>query len=266
MVGKNDLFQMNYFVDTHTHLFSEEFNDDRDEMIARSLAANVQKMLLPNIDLETIIPMNQLADQYPENCLPMMGIHPEAIKEDYLDVLDKAYQEFGKRKYIAVGEIGMDLYWDTTYRTEQIHALKIQLEWAKEFDLPFSMHVRNCFPEIFTVLDEVWDEQRKGVVHCFSGGQQEIDKILTYSNLYFGIGGVATFKKAGLSELLPHIPKERIILETDSPYLAPVPKRGKRNESSYIPYIAEHLSNVLEISVEKVMKITTENAQRLYMF
>lgn len=255
---------MNFFVDTHTHLFTEEFDEDREEMIARALDANVKKMFLPNIDLQTISSMYQLADAYTENCLPMMGIHPEAVKEDYLDVLNQAYQEFGKRQFIAVGEIGMDLYWDKTYQKEQAEALKIQLEWAKEFDLPFSMHVRDCFPEVFEVLKDSWDEKSKGVIHCFTGGKEEVDTILSFDNLYFGIGGISTFKKAGLSEVLPLIPLDRILLETDSPYLAPIPKRGRRNESSFIPYIADHLSDVLEISVEEVMRITTENVRRLF--
>lgn len=255
---------MNFFVDTHTHLFSDEFSGDRNEVIERALSSNVQKMFLPNIDLSTIDSMNRLADAFPENCFPMIGIHPEAIKEDYRQVLEQVYLEIPKRNYIAIGEIGMDLYWDKTYLKEQKDALKIQLEWAKEFDLPFSMHVRDCFSEVFEILDEVWDDKLKGVIHCFTGGMNEIQKILTFNRLYFGIGGVSTFKKAGLSEVLPFIPIERILLETDSPYLAPVPKRGKRNESSYIPFIANHLSDQLHVSIEEVMRFTTENAQKLF--
>lgn len=257
---------MNYFVDTHTHLFAEEFNGEKTEVIQRSIDAGVEKMFLPNIDLETISEMYALEKQFPDNCYAMMGVHPEAIKADYKTVLAEVYKEFHKRKFIAVGEIGIDLYWDKSFEKEQKAALEIQLGWAKEFDLPFSIHVRDSFPQVFEVLDKVKDEKLKGVIHCFTGGKDEVEKILNYNNVYFGIGGISTFKKSELREIIPLIPKNRILLETDSPYLAPVPKRGKRNESSFIPYIAENLATIWQVSLSEVAQITTENAQRLFKF
>lgn len=257
---------MNYFVDTHTHLFAEEFEDEKLEVIQRALDANVQKMLLPNIDLQTIPALYDLTNHFPENCFPMMGIHPEAVKSNYLEVLSKARKEIEQHQFVGIGEIGMDLYWDKTFVQEQKEALKIQLEWAKEFDLPFSMHIRDAFNEVFEVLDEVWDEHLKGVFHCFSGTEKEVEKALSYQHVYFGIGGILTFKKSSLKELIPLMPKDRVVLETDAPYLAPVPMRGKRNESSYIPFVAEKLSVIWQISLEEVIRITSENAQRIFKF
>jgi len=169
-----------------------------------------------------------------------------------------------RRKFVGVGEIGIDLYWDKTYRTEQMEAFRQQVLWAKEFGIPFATHVRDSFPEVFAVLDEVWDDEQKGEIHCFTGGMEEVEKVKSYKNLYFGIGGVLTFKKSTLKEVIPAIPLDRIILETDSPYLAPVPMRGKRNESSFIPHIAEFLCTILEMPLDEIRAITTENAKRLY--
>ncbi len=255
---------MSYFVDTHTHLFAEEFNDDRSEVIQRALNANVQKMLLPNIDVETIPAMYELEQQFPDNCFAMMGLHPCSVDANYRKSLDKIHQELKKRPFIAVGEIGIDLYWDKTFVEEQKEAFKIQISWSKEYDIPFVIHARDSFAEIYEVLDEVWDASLKGVFHCFTGTLEDVEKIKTYKTIYFGIGGVSTFKKSELPLVIPHIPLDRLLLETDAPYLAPTPKRGRRNESSYIPLIADQLATTLQKPLKEIMKITTKNAQRLF--
>lgn len=257
---------MSYFVDTHTHLYAKDFDEDRTEMIERALAANVRKLLLPNIDLESIEGMYALERQFPDVCFPMMGLHPCDVKADYREVLDKMYLELQRRSFVAIGEIGIDLYWDKTTLQEQIEAFKIQIAWSKEFNLPFVIHARDSFDEIFAVLDDVWDESLKGVFHCFTGTVEDVQKINTYKNMYFGIGGVSTFKKSNLPDVIPAIPHNRLLLETDSPYLAPTPNRGKRNESSYIPLIADNLATILQVSLNDVMNLTTTNAQTLFKF
>lgn len=257
---------MSYFVDTHTHLYSEEFNADRTEMIQRALDANVQKLLLPNIDLESLAGMYELEQQFPENCHAMLGLHPCSVNENYKSVLDALYQELQKRKFIAIGEIGIDLYWDKTFLNEQKDAFKTQITWSKALNIPFVIHARDSFTEIYEVLDEVWDDSLKGVFHCFTGTLEDVEKINTYKNMYFGIGGVSTFKKSDLPNVIPAIPTERLLLETDSPYLAPTPKRGKRNESSYIPLIADNLATILQKSVDEIRDLTTQNAKNLFNF
>ncbi|HRO75357.1 MAG TPA: TatD family hydrolase [Crocinitomicaceae bacterium] len=257
---------MSYFVDTHTHLYSAEFDADRTEMIQRALDANVQKLLLPNIDLESLAGMYELEQQFPKNCHAMLGLHPCSVDENYKTVLDTLYQELQKRKFLAIGEIGIDLYWDKTFLNEQKDAFKTQIAWSKAFGIPFVIHARDSFTEIYEVLDEVWDDSLKGVFHCFTGTLDDVEKINTYKNMYFGIGGVSTFKKSDLPNVIPAIPTERLLLETDSPYLAPTPKRGKRNESSYIPLIADNLATILQKSVEEVRDLTTQNAQNLFNF
>lgn len=257
---------MSYFVDTHTHLYSEEFNADRTEMIQRALDANVQKLLLPNIDLESLAGMYELEQQFPENCHAMLGLHPCSVNENYKSVLDTLYQELQKRKFIAIGEIGIDLYWDKTFLNEQKDAFKTQIAWSKELNIPFVIHARDSFTEIYDVLDDVWDDSLKGVFHCFTGTLEDVEKINTYKNMYFGIGGVSTFKKSDLPNVIPAILTERLLLETDSPYLAPTPKRGKRNESSYIPLIADNLATILQKSVDEIRDLTTQNAKNLFNF
>ena len=255
---------MSYFVDTHTHLFAEEFTEDRSEVIQRALDANVQKMLLPNIDVATIPAMYELERQFPDNCFAMMGLHPCSVDANYQETLNKIYQEIQKRRFVAIGEIGIDLYWDKTFVEEQKAAFKTQISWSKEYNIPFIIHARDSFNEIYEVLDDVWEDSLKGVFHCFTGTNEDVEKINTYKTMYFGIGGVSTFKKSELPSVIPHIPPDRLLLETDSPYLAPTPKRGRRNESSYIPFIADQLATILQKPLQEIMEMTTENAHRLF--
>lgn len=252
------------YIDTHTHLYSSQFEEDRTAMIQRALDAGVSKLLLPNIDLESIAGMYALENNYPENCFAMMGLHPCSVDANFEEVLQKMKTELDARKFIAVGEIGIDLYWDKTFVEEQKLAFKTQIEWAKEKHIPIVIHARDSFSEIYEVLDEVNDERLTGVFHCFTGTEADVRKIQAYGGFMFGIGGVVTFKKSGLDAVVKQIPLNELILETDSPYLAPHPNRGKRNESSYIPLIADKLSDIFETSIENIAEITTENAKRCF--
>jgi len=249
--------------DTHTHIYSEEFNEDRDEAIKRSFDAGVTQLLLPNIDLESIEPMHQLCDNYPNNCFPMMGLHPTSVKEDYKGVLQTIRKELDKRKYIAIGEIGIDLYWDKTFASEQRTALLEQFQWALDFNLPVVIHSRDSHNEIMEVINEFNNPNLRGVFHCFTGTTQQAQEIIDI-NFKMGLGGVLTFKNSGLANEIKDIDMKHFILETDSPYLTPTPYRGKRNESAYIKLIAEKLAEVKEISLEEVARITTENARCLF--
>lgn len=254
-----------YFIDTHTHLYLSQFNEDRDEVIHKCLSNGVKKLLLPNIDLNSIDGMLSLVEKYPNNCFPMMGLHPCSVDENVyqtLDILESFFTE--NHNFIAVGEIGIDLYWDKTFLTEQIKAFEIQINWAKKYNLPIVIHARDSFDEIFEVLDRLNDDHLRGVFHCFSGDIVQAKQVLSYGGFKLGIGGVVTFKKSGLDEVLKNISLENIILETDSPYLAPAPYRGKRNESTYIPIIAEKLSSIYGISEVEIGNITTQNALNLF--
>lgn len=253
-----------YFIDTHTHLFSAAFNDDRTAVVENAISLGIEKMLLPNIDCASIEPMYKLCAQFPQNCFPMMGLHPGSVKEDWETQLAVVKENLFARKHCAVGEIGMDLYWDKTFVREQQAAFRQQVEWAKELQLPIVIHAREAFNEIFELLDELNDERLTGVFHCFTGTLEQAEKIALYGGFKLGIGGVLTYKKSGLDEVLKSLPLERFILETDSPYLPPTPHRGKRNESAYLIYIAEKLAEVKNCSLEEVAHATTANARQLF--
>ena len=252
------------YIDTHTHLYSEQFGNDRTEMIQRALDAGVEQLLLPNIDLESIPGMYALEQQFPGVCHAMMGLHPCSVDADFEAVLAEIRKELFSRKFIAVGEIGIDLYWDKTFLEEQKQAFAMQIEWAKELRIPIVIHARDSFEEIFEVLDRHNDERLTGVFHCFTGTEREILRVRAYGGFLFGIGGVVTFKKSGLDESVKLLSPEEIILETDSPYLAPHPHRGKRNESSYMPLIADKLSDIFEVSPQEIGRITSANARNCF--
>jgi len=252
------------FVDTHTHLFSPSFEEDRTEIVQRAIKAGVETMLLPNIDVESIEPMYNLCAQFPQNCFPMMGLHPGSVDEKWEENLEVIRKNLFERKNCAVGEIGMDLYWDKTFVNEQAEAFRRQVNWAKELNLPIVIHAREAFDEIFAIVDELNDERLTGVFHCFTGTLEQAKKIQNYGGFKLGIGGVLTYKKAGLDEILKDVDLSELILETDSPYLPPTPHRGKRNESAYLLHVAEKLADVKGVSLAEVAQLTTKNANELF--
>ncbi|WP_294675637.1 TatD family hydrolase [uncultured Fluviicola sp.] len=252
------------FIDTHTHLYSEQFNEDRAEMIRRAIAAGVERMYMPNIDLNSVDGMHALEQEFPENCFAMMGLHPCSVDANWELTLAKMRVLLDKRPYVAVGEIGIDLYWDKTFVKEQKEAFRTQINWAKELQIPIVIHARDSFPEIYEVLDQENDERLRGIFHCFTGNETDVRKILDYKGFMFGIGGVVTYKKSDLPETLKHIPLEKLLLETDAPYLAPTPFRGKRNESAYVVHTAEKIAEILDLPLSKLQEITTQNALNLF--
>lgn len=251
-------------IDTHTHLYSEQFQEDRTAMIQRAIAAGVERMYLPNIDLASIDGMHALEKEFPNNCFAMMGLHPCSVDENWEDVLAKMKQHLEKRPYVAIGEIGIDLYWDKTFMEQQKAAFRTQIRWAKEMGLPIVIHARDSFPEIYEVLDEENDERLKGIFHCFTGTIEDVNKIKAYGGFYFGIGGVVTYKKSELPDVIPHIPLDRLLLETDAPYLPPVPFRGKRNESAYVVHTAEKIAEILGFPMMQIRDVTTQNALSIF--
>lgn len=252
------------FIDTHTHLFAEEFDLDRKEMIERAINSGVSKMILPNIDVGTIARLNNTVSEFKGTCFPLLGLHPCSVNENFLSDLIIIREEINKNKPIGIGECGIDLYWDKTFLTQQKQALKIQGDWAKELKLPLIIHARESFNEIFDVLDEINDENLTGIFHCFTGTEKEVEKILNYGGFKLGIGGVVTYKTSHLPALLPSIELKNIVLETDSPYLPPVPFRGKRNESAYLIKVAEKLAEIYQIPLETIAEITSKNAMELF--
>jgi TatD DNase family protein len=253
-----------FFIDTHTHLFVDQFDADRDETVRKALQAGVAYMLLPNIDVESISPMKQLAATFPGQCFAMMGLHPGSVNEHWEKELTYIHRELIKGGYIAIGEIGMDLYWDKTFVNEQRRVFRQQVEWAKELGLPIVIHAREAFEEIYAILDELNDDRLSGVFHCFTGTVDDAQRIMDYGGFKLGIGGVLTYKKSGLDEVLKEIPLDWLVLETDSPYLAPVPFRGKRNESSYLLHIAEKVADVKQVTLAEVASVTSANAIELF--
>jgi TatD DNase family protein len=250
-------------IDTHAHLYDLKFRDDLAKVVANARKAGVEKIYLPNIDVSTIDNMLELEAVQDGFCKAMMGIHPCSVKDDYLEALKTASDWWGKRDFCAVGEIGIDLYWDTTYKREQIQAFRTQINWAKEMKKPVVIHCRESMDITIDIVREEQDGRLKGVFHCF-GGDVEQAKQITDLNFLMGIGGIVTFKKAGLDKVLPHLKLESLLLETDSPYLAPVPFRGKRNEPAYLTYIAEELASLMQCQVEEVAESTSKNALNLF--
>jgi TatD DNase family protein len=252
------------FIDTHAHLYLDKFDADIDQVISDAIQSGVTKMYLPNIDSQTISAMNNLAVKYPQNCYPMIGLHPSDVKENFEEELAIVKQEAEKGKYIAIGEIGIDLYWDKTFLKQQQDAFAFQIELAKIHGLPIAIHARDSFDEIFEVLDQHNDESLTGVLHCFTGNLAQAERVINYGGFKLGIGGVATFKNGGLDKVIPHIDLEHLVLETDAPFLAPTPYRGKRNESQYIPIVADKIAQMKGIKIEEVAEATTKNALELF--
>lgn len=249
--------------DTHTHLYSEQFDGDRDKMIQRALDAGVCRFFVPAIDSTYLNSMLDLEKSFPENIFLMMGLHPTHVKENFEEELIFVKHWLDKRNFYAVGEIGIDLYWDKTLLKQQQIAFKTQIAWAKEKNIPIVIHCRDAFDEIFEVLEEVKDNQLFGIFHCFSGNLEQAKKAISY-NMKLGIGGVVTFKNGKIDQFLHEIPLEHLVLETDAPYLAPTPFRGKRNESSYITKVLEKLAEIYNLTPEKIAEITTQNSKNIF--
>jgi TatD DNase family protein len=255
------------FIDTHAHLYAKEFDEDRQEMLKRAEKAGVKTLLLPNIDEESMEGMHQLMKDYPSLCKGMMGLHPSYVTENVDQQLEKIEHYLfhqSEYTYCAVGEIGIDLHWDKTFVEQQKKAFQTQVRWAKKLEIPIAIHARKAFQEIYEILDQENDSSLKGVFHCFGGSKQDAKKIQEYGGFKLGIGGVLTYKNAGLMNVLEHVSLDQLILETDAPYLSPEPMRGKRNESSFIPYIAEKLTAIYAVSIEKIAEETTRNAKDLF--
>lgn len=251
------------FIDTHAHIYAKQFKKDQDDVLRRAFEQEVQKIYLPNIDHSSIEDMMEVEAKYPENCFAMMGLHPCSVKQDFEKELYLVEDWLGKRSFSAVGEIGTDLYWDKTFFEQQAEAFKIQVEWAKKYKLPIVIHCRDSFQETIDLLTPLMDDNLTGVFHCFTGTIAEAQQVIDLG-FFMGIGGVSTFKNGGLDKVLPEVAIEHLVLETDCPYLAPVPYRGKRNESSYVPLIAQRLADMKGIKVEEVAQKTTKNAEKLF--
>lgn len=252
-----------YFIDTHTHLYDEQFDNTRAADVQRALEAGVQKMYLPNCDSSTIEPMMDVVRQWPEHCLPMMGVHPCYIKENYKEELAIAARWLQKEKFAAIGEIGLDYYWDKTFVTQQKEAFNIQMDWALEHDLSIIIHTRDSIQDGIDMVRAKQNGKLKGIFHCFGGSLAEAQQIIDLG-FYLGIGGVATFKNSTLPLVLKEIELAHIVLETDAPYLAPAPYRGKRNECAYIPLIAQKVAEIKNCSLAAVAQATTANAKAIF--
>ena len=251
------------FIDTHTHLYDEQLESDNDGMIQCAIDAGVQRMYMPNCDSATIDGMMKIAAKWPDHCIPMMGVHPCYVKESYKDELAIVEQWLSKHEFSAIGEIGLDYYWDMTYKDQQLTAFETQIDWALQYGLPIVIHSRESTQACIDVVGQKQNGKLKGIFHCFSGTEDEAGQIIDMG-LYLGIGGVITFRKAGLAEVIKNVSLEHIVLETDAPYLAPVPYRGKRNESSYIPLVAAKIAEVKGLDISEIACITTENAEKVF--
>ncbi|MBP3942270.1 TatD family hydrolase [Sphingobacteriaceae bacterium WQ 2009] len=250
-------------IDTHTHIYYQANTEALDEQIKRCLANHITGLILPNVDVNSMQAVLDTVAAYPAHCFPMLGLHPCSVKEDYKAQLKTIESQLANQKIYAIGEIGLDLYWDKSTLGIQKDAFRIQVGWAKSLGLPIDIHCREAFDELFELLEELHDDKLFGVLHCFTGNLEQAKKAIDYGFL-LGIGGVVTFKKAGLDAVVKEIDLQHIVLETDSPYLAPSPFRGKENESSYLHYIAQKVADTHEITLEKLAEITSANAQRIF--
>ncbi|GEA51259.1 TatD family hydrolase [Vibrio inusitatus NBRC 102082] len=250
-------------IDTHAHIYASEFDLDRDQVVQRALQQGIDRILLPNIDLDSIEPMLSTETKYPDICRSMMGLHPCYVDQNIKQTLQEIESWFDKHNFIAVGEIGIDLYWDKTYRAEQEYAFITQLNWAKEKDLPVVIHTRDSIEETLALLSKEQDGSLRGVFHCFGGSINEA-KAINDLGFHLGLGGVSTFKNGGMDKVIPHLDMQYVILETDCPYLAPVPHRGKRNEPAYTHLVAQRVADLRELDLQEVDNITTRNAIKLF--
>ena len=250
-------------IDTHCHLYLDDFDADRPAMMERAAAEGVERFFLPAIDSNTITSLLQMETAYPNRCFAMMGLHPCSVKENYEDELRVVEDWLTQRKFAAIGETGLDFYWDKTFTPQQYDAFKRQVSWAKQYKLPIVIHSRQSTQECIDVIKEMQDADLTGIFHCFGGSLEEARQI-TELGFYLGIGGVVTYKNSGLAAVIEKMPLAHIVLETDAPYLTPVPFRGKRNESAYLKYVVQKIAEVKKISVEEVAEITTANAQQLF--
>ncbi|BEH00479.1 TatD family hydrolase [Bacteroides sedimenti] len=254
------------FIDTHSHLFSEEFTDDLPQVIERAKAAGISRIYMPNIDCSTIKPLLDTVSRFPGYCFPMLGLHPTSVNENFRDelsVMRKMLEE--PNSFVAIGEVGMDLYWDKTFLQEQLEAFDTQIQWAAEYQLPLVIHSRDSFDEVLQVMKQNQDRVLKGIFHSFTGTLDEAEQLLQFDGFCLGINGVVTFKKSTLPEVLKRIPLERIVLETDSPYLTPAPNRGKRNESANLKDTLLKLAEIYQCTPDEVAEITTRNALKIFI-
>jgi len=251
-------------IDTHSHIYEDDFKDDIDDAIVRLEQQHIYKVLLPNVDSETIGKIHALEQKRPDLFHAMIGVHPTSIKENYKEELQMVNNQLSNRKYCAIGEIGIDLYWDKTFLNEQIIAFETQIQWAIEKGLPIVIHSRESFDVIYQSLKKFDKKQLKGVFHSFTGDYGTAKKIFSFGNFKLGINGIVTFKNSGLDRVVAQLPLEKLVLETDSPYLAPVPYRGKRNESAYLSFIAQKIAEIKNEPVEKIAEITTRNALEIF--
>lgn len=257
---------MNRLIDTHCHVYTEEFGSDLPDVIDRARQAGIERLLLPNINPDTLPEMLHVCDLWPDLCMPMIGLHPEDLAQDYHAQLDmlKSVLDADPGRFVGIGETGLDMYWDNTRLADQTDAFCVQIEWALEYDLPLVIHSRSSFNELYSIMDRYRNTTLRGIFHCFSGNVHEAEKLMEFSGFMFGIGGVLTYRKSGLADVLPSIPLNRIVLETDCPYLSPVPHRGQRNEPSFILHTAAFLARTLGVSEEEVCRVTSDNAVRCF--
>ncbi|TNF45328.1 MAG: TatD family deoxyribonuclease [Bacteroidetes bacterium] len=250
-------------IDTHSHIYSEDFNDDIEEVLQNAYNNDVKKIVLPNIDSGTIKRLLDLSNSYPHVCYPLMGLHPTSVSGDYKEELAVVEYWLDKHKFHGIGEIGIDLYWDRTYIEEQKEVFRYQIKLAKKRNLPIVIHVRDSFNEVVQIVNEEQDGSLSGVFHCFTGDNAEAQKIIDLGFL-LGIGGVVTYKNSSLGQVLQNVDVNKLVLETDAPYLAPDPKRGRRNESAYLVYVAQKISEIYQLSIKEIAEITTANARKLF--
>ena len=252
-------------IDTHAHIYTDDFADDRDIVIQESVKNGIGKILMPNIDAESLPDVLRVAEQYPSVCYPMIGLHPTSVNQDYRQQLDKLGAEYSKHHFTGIGEIGIDLDWNQTYLEQQKDAFREQLKIARSCNLPVVIHVRESFREVYTILIEEQDGTLKGIFHCFSGSAKDAQMVADIG-FFLGIGGAITYKNSQLPEVLKHVELSRIVLETDAPWLTPVPNRGKRNECSYLIYIAQKMAEIYGVTMEEIAMVTTRNAMKIFTF
>ena len=251
------------YIDSHAHIYADQFKPDQASVIGKARDAGVTQILMPNIDHTSVDAMLQTEADYPGTCLAMMGLHPCSIQKEFQKELYAVENWLNKRRFIAIGEAGLDLYWDKTFLPQQQEALQVQVAWAKQYQLPLVLHTREAFTEVYDLIGKMQDGTLTGVFHCFSGTAAEAEKVIKLG-FYLGIGGVATFKNGGLDKVLPAVGLDRLLLETDCPYLAPMPHRGKRNEPAYLPLVAQKVADLLQVSLADVVQKCTANTQKLF--